>query len=58
MLKLYLNINICGDKMNVMNLLKNYSKEIGKNLIIDQWETRNYDGQKERFHQIFTVQFQ
>ena len=53
----YLSINICGDKVNVMRLLENYSKEINKNLIIKQWDTKNYDGMKERFHQIFIVEF-
>ncbi|CAB4405855.1 unnamed protein product [Rhizophagus irregularis] len=41
-----LSINICGDKLNTLNLLKDYSNEINKNLIIKQWDTKNYDGKK------------
>ncbi|POG82543.1 hypothetical protein GLOIN_2v1496022 [Rhizophagus irregularis DAOM 181602=DAOM 197198] len=52
-----LSINICGDKLNTLNLLKDYSNEINKNLIIKQWDTKNYDGKKVRFHQLFSVEF-
>ncbi|RIA92005.1 hypothetical protein C1645_821248 [Glomus cerebriforme] len=53
----YLSINICGDKENILTLLKNYSNAINKNLIIKKWETKNYDGKKERFYHIFVVEF-
>jgi hypothetical protein len=53
----HLSINICGDKLNTFNLLKDYSKVINKDLIINQWNTKNYDGRNERFHQLFSVEF-
>ncbi|GBB90244.1 hypothetical protein RclHR1_17120003 [Rhizophagus clarus] len=53
----HLSINICGDKLSTLNLLKDYSNEINKNLIIKQWNTKNYDGMKVKFHQLFSVEF-
>ncbi|CAI2166563.1 3555_t:CDS:1 [Funneliformis geosporum] len=53
----YLSINVCGDKSKILRMLENYSKGINKGLIIKQWDTRNYDGNNERFNQIIIVKF-
>jgi len=48
-----LSINICGNKLKIIRMLENYSED----LIINQWDTKNYDGKGEKFNHIITVKF-